>query len=345
MDDIRRNILPFKADDYDYMISKYFGIDEEVIEDIIDNLSTQKIIKQAFFGDSLLNIYATMFLEAKYPDKNVYAWSIMRSILVCNKTLACMCNSLFYKDIKNTQHLNDHSKGTIFEAVIQRSWESDSDRIYKKLKMLFEFILNSDQVIREITLNVNNLIEESKPLKRLDIDPLFKDNGGLNNAINKIYENLEQDRKNHLILGKYKFLRQAEAEKILLLFSQKANDKVQIRVKETNINPAQLVHTGIFEEVSWTSRKGNSYSTKLYSCCGKSCLYYNSLNSICPRSKWKNPLSYHPGSLSVSSSRKSGGGIGPQGGCQDHIPHCKTSHWSCCRKINDEEGCKELRYQ
>lgn len=99
------------------------------------------------------------------------------------------------------------------------------------------------------------------------------------------------------------------------------------------IPPSESEHRGDLVSVTWRSRSGLSHEHFFYRCCGqlkgKNCTQ-------------RNPHRYHPGSLHISSSRRSGGGRTPTGGFDDFMGHPREPSWTCCRQLATAEGCSPV---
>jgi len=134
--------VSFNPSDYEFKISKFFGITENQVDDVIQNLSKKHIIKEALIGDSLIKYHTLKFLMKKYPDEEVNFIHGLSSLFTRNKTMAEYCNNFFFNDIKITHlKLNEHSKGTIFEAIYHISYK-ENRKIYEKLQDLYSYLIN-----------------------------------------------------------------------------------------------------------------------------------------------------------------------------------------------------------
>ena len=99
-------------------------------------------------------------------------------------------------------------------------------------------------------------------------------------------------------------------------------------------------HSGLTMMVRWRSKKKNWYEDAFHSCCGcaVSCHGVN-FQARCPRTGWRRPDSFHPGTLRRDTSCRKGGGVGPRFCAMDHVPFCGEPEWSCCRRPARAEGC------
>ena len=330
---LNKTILkPFLPEDYDFKISEFFNVDGSVVSSIVGNSSSHETMRDAFIGDSYLNYYATIFLTKRYPAEGAAVLTCLRSILVCNKNLAFICENYFYNDLKNISHLNEHSKGTIFEAILGKT--PKTAQLYDQFKILFKHLL--DNFVKE------GLNEFKKKINLPQINETVAKYQKLDQAFQKEKWFIEA---NEII----SYQKEEKIVKIVILdnesnvFDEKLlqrQNEVESLIKALKLkqktNKFQLTHTGIIMEVPWRSRKGNNYIEKIYSCCG---IPANALidifNISCPRKNWKNPNSYHTGELTCNSSRRIGAGAQSR----SNIPYCAKSYWDCCRKKAEEEGC------
>jgi len=317
--------LVFNISSYDYKISNFLQIPLEQVKNTICQLSSNTIKKYAFLGDSYLGNLSALILNDLYPEKEVEVLACLKSFLVCNKTLANICDNLFYGDIIYLKTLNDHSKGTIFEAILHISKNYNTDeKIYQKIKLLFKSLIKDDDL--EKILQIVNL-EDFMQEYYVKMDSMNeKEYFEIHELIDKNITSLNQ---NLIDFEQEDILRPMEIKQIIS------------KIRE---NKNKIDHTGEHLSCFWRSRKNRYYNDSFYSCCGTPVNTKGySYQSVCPRSNWSNPLSYHTGMLHLYSSRKLGGGIVPRGSSDDHIPHCRTPEWTCCGKVAHSEGCRVIK--
>jgi hypothetical protein len=312
---------------HQYKASIFFRLSADQIENLLTSLESFNRDLLAFFGDSFLNYKSVCYLQK--PDFECYQFTlklltILRSMMVSNKTLDTLCKEFFYRDIDQDRisHLNTHSKGTILEAIIELCRRENGEEVAsEKLFLLFDFL--KPTLIHFIENDLKEL-----PLGDIDMTPIEMD------RLHTIFDS-------HL---------KAKCRVISLQTVKQLNDFLPKERLEAAHWVLQVVgdkhfsHSGEVVDVNWRSRKGYYYESPYYTCCGRPVdsrgVQYS---RICPRSSWNNSLSFHPGKLRVSSSRRCGGGGVGSRGVSDHIPICREPVWSCCFSAASSEGCQVLQ--
>ena len=333
---------------HDFTAAKFFDLPCEDIESIVTQSgSTRDTL--AFYGT--LNYSATKFLKS-LSDQNpndpmdVGKLTLWRKCLISNATLALLCKDLFFRDITPAaiSGLNIHSKGTIVEALIEQCEQRHgSEVVNEKLCELFTYML---AVLPKPSFS-------SAPVSREDCSSASPTSKMATTATNK-KETMEEA------------LQAAEDAFIFRLETQILQDTptpptpppptqkhVHPSVPPARIKDAQWVldvaeHGGKFshgdtvQPVKWISRRGNWYTNEFFVCCGSPCKRIGlDYKYTCCRTHWKNPSSFHAGVMRVYSSKSKGGGRGPTGGSNDHVPHGATPTWSCCGQTASAEGCRD----
>lgn len=359
--------------------------------EIISNLPSQEVIKEAFIGDAQLYSNVSLILSKKYTKATVKDLHFFRTIIICNQTLARMCDQILKLNNnpiinKIYQKLGNHSKGTIIEALLYRLWKkTNSKNLKEKLTQIVNIVLEerhekelfklkyyhqkkNDERKLELTIQQENSIlidslESDETFNQFLESILIVDDSDL--EIEKQSDNdlkLLKNNENIIVIkdddvdvynnNKYKNNNNNEIENQIknseFIVPTQTNDnprKNEIKRISDNlkINFARkdFIHLGEEIGVNWRSRKGKNYTDYFYSCCGKRANSSENNINICPRYYWKKPLSYHPGVLSIFSSRKIGGGIVPNG--KDIlIAKCQDPTWTCCSEAAEGEGCVEL---
>lgn len=359
-------------------------VSKDDLFEIISNLSSPEIIKEAFLGDSQLYSNVSIILSKKYVNATVKDLHFFRTIIICNTTLARMCDQILKQNYNSQinkiyKKLGKHSKGTIIEALLYRLWRKTSSKNLKeKLTQIVNIILEerhekelfqlkyyhqkkNDERKLDLTIQQENSIlieslesdetfncflesiliidDSDSEIEKKSVDSFKLLNHDENVIIIKddddqiVYNNNKNKYKNN----------------VKLFFPPQSNDN-PLRINEIqrmlanlklNTSKKNFIHLGEDMGVNWRSRKGKNYTDFFHSCCGKRTDCSENNMNICPRYYWKKPLSYHPGVLSVFSSRKIGGGVVPNG--KDIlIAKCQDPKWTCCSVAAEEEGCDEL---
>lgn len=324
-EDYEEKILPCESlDNHQNKASIFFQLSIYSIEKLVACPGSSDHLLLAYYGDSFLNYQSVCYLQGptfKSYQLNVKLLTILRTMMVSNKTLATLCQVQFHQDIDQQKiaHLNTHSKGTILEAIIELCRQENGEevasnkllRIFNYLKpTLIHFIEND---LKCLTLGEMTTTEVDR------LQTSFVTQLEAKGRINSL-ENVK--RLNN-------FLPQERLEA--------AHWVLQV------IGDKHFSHSGEVKNVSWRSRQGYAHTSPYYTCCGRPVdsrgVQYS---RVCPRSSWKNSLSFHPGHLYVSSSRRSGGGVGSRG-VNDHIPTCREPIWTCCFSTASSEGCQVLQ--
>jgi hypothetical protein len=253
--------------------------------------------------------------------------ALQRKCLIANETLEMLCRTLFYKDIHPDaiDHLNVHSKGTIVEALIEKCKNRHGEVFaLQKLDVLFVYMQQS--------LPLSLIHEVTTSTLQLDVDEEHNIEDQFRQQLTK---QIKKDTPSPAVVSK-----KVMAPCITASRQSAAQFVIDTVDEECLAAGSSFTHSAECMDVMWKSRKKYSHVDKFYSCCGSPVsstgVYFQ---PVCPRSTWANPLSFHPGKLVVVCSKKMGGGCGPRGGDEDHIPTSKEPTWDCCQNRASAEGC------
>ena len=147
-------------------------VSKDDLFEIILNLSSQEIIKEAFIGDSQLYSNVSLILSKKYANATVKDLHFFRTIIICNTTLARMCDQIL--KLNFAPHINriykklgKHSKGTIIEALLYRLCKrTNSKNLKEKLTQLVNMILEERNEKELFQLKDNH---QKKMMKEIQI--------------------------------------------------------------------------------------------------------------------------------------------------------------------------------
>lgn len=288
-----------------------------------------KCKKLALFGDSKLSNLITENLKPLLDDESIPLGdiSMKRERYTMNSTLASYLKykheeiylSILENDIEKREQLNDHSLGTVFEALF---YLAPQEKCIEIVNSLIEWVDGEgSQYIKAPLVKFCIMVDSINDGPQLKVENCF--------SMKEITMKIDEDNSQELF---------GDISKIMMERSKEAIEKHN----ETNsldfIINGKIIQGNHLEEpitVQWKSRSGNYYDQKVFPCCGTLCV----LNGgKCKRRTWLNKDSFHSGQLKGSGSKRCGGGHAPSGSSTDHIPKVRA-HWSCCYEHAESEGC------
>jgi dsRNA-specific ribonuclease len=304
-----------------------FAVDEESFQDEYINKAKHTALQRgALLGDAMLLYKVRNKLLTQYPDAQVGTITLLTSIYVCNRNLKEYLLSL-HPTHPALPMMNEHDVGTIFEALLAASSTKIRDDAFvdycRWIDDHFEEMITS---IIDKTVNIevdNSTATISSNESRLLFEQLKRD-----------YDQQQQKK-----------MQKKPELKLNPIILQRSNEQVINTAKYMlrHIDEASFDHDlGSVIEVRWSSKKGYCYVDEYYQCCGTAKeSYCPTFSPVCSRTDWTR-RSFHPGTLHIVSSRRSGGGCGATGTSFDHIPRSRPPTWSCCNRNCTSEGCVDL---
>eukprot|EP01112_Ceratiomyxa_fruticulosa_P015705 TRINITY_DN4657_c0_g2_i1.p1 TRINITY_DN4657_c0_g2~~TRINITY_DN4657_c0_g2_i1.p1 ORF type:complete len:304 (-),score=47.59 TRINITY_DN4657_c0_g2_i1:68-979(-) len=252
------------------------------VRHILDFKDKVKIEKKALLGDAILTWKIRAYMIEKYPSKDVGFITEQAKVYVSNMVMKLFLIQHLNGTYKQKlQQMNVHSAGTIFECLLEVSYETTTsafefldyfiawveNTIPKTVSQAFSESEKGEKVVSVIRGSLPKLLSDSL---ELEVQPVKK--------INPI---IPLNRKKDAIL-----------------------------ISEVINKGFGFSHQGEKISVRWRSRQKIYYTNFFYSCCGTSVEEYGcDWRKFCPRSDWKNQNTYHYGKLESLQSGKQGGGV------------------------------------
>jgi hypothetical protein len=294
--------------------SSFFDLMPEDVQALL-NMATKDRDALAFWGDSFLNHACSTYLYSAVPAERHTkgCLTLTRQSLVCNEILSSLCKS--FNDIpkSNLEQLNDHSVGTIFEALVESAKRKNgADFMQNRLDLMFGALMEKFTIPDELQVSMYVTEQTDMPqAASFTTDPLWQ----------SYFKNVQN-------LLPYDRCKAAAAD-----------DERGLK-NVTRYERSDSEHGDEIVEVLWRSKSKITYASHFYRCCGSDAnRFSDTFVRRCPRYDWARPDSYHPGTLRPVQAGQSGGGVGPRGRSSDHIPVCGPVRWTCCYGSGSSEGC------
>jgi hypothetical protein len=241
--------------------------------------------------------------------------------LIKGTNLPTLASSLGISGIKE---LNDHSFGTIFEALLGISF--DSNKI-KQLEILKSVVLRYVKWVDLYGSTDSPQIQDSGANDRCaKLIESFKEI-----AIQELEKKLRAGfEKQKLVQVRYNMQVFDEGD-----FEDLSEERRKILLEVLGRSKTRTYHPGILVAVKWYSRSLSLWEDYYYNCCGQREGFECSMDGS--KSAHSGALYINEDASSTSIKRNGGGGVAERCLAQySHIPVGRTPTWKCCGVISTD---------
>lgn len=314
-------------------IWEFFELDNEGCS--YSSVSPQTLKKMAWRGDSILSwIVSTRIWEFEDSSSTIGELTNKKNKYVCNfaleKFLKDKTDILDYFPLEKDKP-STHSFGTMFEYLLYLCYNKDTEKAQLIVEQLIDFIDENEDDSVDYHEDKNfGVVSDDDDVQSTDSFELYA------NHIRKIGEEKPKKKMQYRLV----------MQRVMALNVKRAEENPYCNFDFTKDTKITLVHSNAseIEKVTWRSRKHNNKISSFWKCCGLRADYglYDRSSLQCGLNTWDDDKVdwIHTGSMTISCSRRVGGGRSPTGGSDDHMGLSRWPTWSCCRRLSFEEGCK-----
>jgi len=309
------------------LVAGIFHLNED---DVLKIGSSAQLKKMAWMGDALLDAMVSHVLWERMrglEDASEGELTEQRKRYVCNRNLGIFLDNYMVPFcISGRQGGKEHAKGTLFEALLYKSWERGGDaNVRHAVGQLMTWIdAHADECVE-----MNEVTIGWEAGKSTVLMVTWPDAEGPTEI--KSIKDIEEQLPIYIARSERVYQQKRHEEEVILTGK---GDLTEEQLK--SIESAALHHTKDAVGVQWMSKKRNAYLDYFYPCCG---LRKEGKGGYCGRVLWRDQDSIHPGDMKLGGSRKHGGGLAPRGTPYDYLPRGGIPHWTCCNKPSFVEGC------
>lgn len=325
-------------------LSEYFHLLDNIayLHDVF--AGTEESKRLAWLGDSIVDgsVAAHVFTASK--TANIGELTLRKARYVCNKTMATFLDVATDASERMRPGLSDHSKGTIFEALVGATATVAGRRVAKQvIGKYIKFVDENEACFSFPVAAAPPMTMWTYRNQREDAPSVIDDSFGtldssetyttvlwsVCGSLAKADDKVASTRLSDMMQCVPKFT----AEKPVPATHETGSECSNARDAHDIDTAAQLgcSHSQEPVAVAWRSRKGYTHHDAYMQCCG-----VRAGRHACLRHMWPDASAKHTGELKIGGSNKAGGGM-PQ--ASNHIPRGSIPTWTCCHATAMAPGC------